>query len=160
MKHLKTFNGSTYYSKPFGHLSDPSSPDYDMEEYEYCVSGYERWVKPIGDISVFSVNQIDSDFEIHYNLQPKSYWDVRKCHCDSSCIYDLEDFGEAMESTYEAIDESVSVEDNIGKLVSLGFKFSKSFQRFMQEHDDIKLEIDGIPVSDWIINNYPDCVIP
>lgn len=30
MKHLKTFNGSTYYSKPFGHLSDPSSPDYDM----------------------------------------------------------------------------------------------------------------------------------
>lgn len=155
-------NGSTYYSKPFGHLCDKSSPVYDMEEYEDSVNAYEKWVKPIGDISIFSVNQYDSDSPPYYILQPKSYWDVKKCHCDDSSIYDLysQGFGEACESTFEAMDESISIEDNIGKLVSLGFKFSKSFQKFMQGNDDGILEIDGIPVYNWIINNYPDCVIP
>lgn len=155
-------NVPTYYSKPFGHLSDKSSPDYDMEEYEDSVNAYEKWAKPIGDISIFSVNQYDSDSPPYYILQPKSYWDVKKCHCDDSSIYDLysQGFGEACESTFEAMDESISIEDNIGKLVSLGFKFSKSFQKFMQANDDGILEIDGIPVYNWIINNYPDCVIP
>ncbi len=80
-------------------------------------------VNPIGDISIFSVNQYDSDSPPYYILQPKSYWDVKKCHCDDSSIYDLysQGFGEACESTFEAMDESISIEDNIGKLVSLGF---------------------------------------
>ncbi len=159
MKHLKRFNESTYHSKPYGYLSDKSSPDYDMEEYDYYVSEYENWVKPIGDISIFSVHQFYSESPPYYAIQPKSYWDVEKCHCDSSNIYNLysEGFGEASESTFEAIDESISIEDNISKLISLGFKFSKSFHKFMQ---GTELEIDGVPVSDWIINNYPDCIIP
>ncbi len=36
-------NGPTYYSKPFGHLCDKSSPYYDMEEYEDSVNAYEKW---------------------------------------------------------------------------------------------------------------------
>jgi hypothetical protein len=133
-----------------------------LEEFKDC-NGYE-----MGTEFLFAFGEdtdgYDPDCKFWFSVTPKSYYDKTGYTYDQHLGYVLnfpKHFEELGESTFVSNRTDI---DCIDAMMNMGFKFSSSYQNYMEDPNVNaglcqKYTINGILIEQYIRDNYPNSIV-